>query len=139
MRVLIILEVDMKKLVLTLGRFLVDFSLFIQIVFVIVLSVFIGWAVYYASPNADFASAIFCGVVAFLILIIMFILSNYLFYLFVGIHDSQESIAKSLEIIAKKYSCNSSAKEDNSLMCPNCHAMYNSGDKFCEECGAKLS
>ncbi len=128
----------MKKIILCLGRFFANLGVFIQLLIIIALAITSGVA---TSVNGYNTAGLLVGILTFLVLFIIFIFSNYLFYLFLGICDSQASIAKSLEIIADKFEnknilSNSTSKENK---CPNCGAAYSNNDNFCEECGTKLN
>ncbi len=125
----------MKGLILGLGRFFVDLGAFIQLLIVIALSITAGVA------TGEYGFIV--GILTFLVLFIIFILSNYLFYLFLGMHDSQASMAKSLDVIARNFALQNVQNNEYSTVlavsqCPNCGAKINAGDTFCGECGKKL-
>ncbi len=129
----------MKGFILKVGRFFIDFGTFIQLLLILVLSIIAGAGISGISDSAEIG--FWSGIVIFILLFVMFILGNYLFYLFIGMHDSQESIAKSLKIIANSYNQTitvNDSQEQEKLICPNCNAEYSKGNKFCEECGTKL-
>jgi len=123
----------MKGLILGLGRFFVDLGTFIQLLIVIALSI--------AAGAATGEYGLIVGILTFFVLFIIFILSNYIFYLILGMHDSQVSMAKSLEIIATKNIARSetSINIDKENKCPNCGAIHQTGESFCGECGYKLN
>lgn len=125
----------MKGLILGLGRFFVDLGTFIQLLIVIGLSITAG------AVTGEYGLIV--GILTFLVLFIIFILSNYIFYLILGMHDSQVSMAKSLEIIASKNIANGEtyANVDNNKenKCPKCGATHKADETFCGECGYKLN
>lgn len=131
----------MKNLILSLGGFFIELGAILQLLVVIGLAITIGMFTYGTSSSVGLAW--FVGIIALIILFIMFILGNYLFFMLINIHDSFVSMSRSLDLIAHNgtvtQTTQSPVPTQNALKCPNCGANYNNGDKFCEECGTKLS
>lgn len=136
----------MKNLILGLGKFFVDLGSFIQLLIVIILSITAGGAVGSSLYNGGLGFLV--GILTFLALFTIFILSNYLFYLILGMHDSQVSMARSLEIMS---SGRTQSDKHNSQVtsisntvsetkrCSVCGTKYKEGELFCGECGNKLN
>ena len=132
----------MKNFILGFGRFFINFSVIVQLIATIILSFVVGGAVTSMNYNNG-GLGFLAGLGTFIVLFIILIMSNFILYLILGMHDSFVSMSESLKIIAKTNNatiCNSVANQssETTLKCPNCGTKYNNGDKFCEECGTKL-
>lgn len=90
----------MKNLILNFGRFFIDFGSFIQLLIVLILSIVSGfWGVaVFDSYNGEIG--LLAGILTFFVLFTIFVLSNYIFYSFIGVCDSLKSISESLSIMA---------------------------------------
>ena len=136
----------MKNLILGLGRFFVDLGSFIQLLIVIALSITVGVAAGGSLYNDGLGFLV--GILTFLALFTIFILSNYLFYLILGMHDSQVSMARSLEIMSGRKNLSDKQisqvtsiynTERDTKKCLVCGTQYKDGELFCGECGNKLN
>jgi len=130
----------MKNMILGLGTIFIEIGTIIQLLVLLGLS--IGAGIYTCSVSSSEVLGWFAGIIALIILFIIFVLGNYLFFMLISIHDSFASMAKSLDFIANNgilaQTKISQSQNQNNQKCPNCGKVYNIGDKFCEECGTKL-
>lgn len=134
----------MKKFIISGGKLLINVAVILEILIALGISIGTGFGIGESTYNGFLGFA--GGCFAFLILLIMVIFGNFLFYQFISIVDSFESIAKdlhilvngkgqSVEIIENKNVYNTTAQ----TRCPQCGATYSDGDQFCGECGKKLN
>ncbi len=96
----------MKNFILGLGRFFINFGVIVQLIAIVAASIAVGNAVYSLNyNNSDLA--ILSGIGTFIILFIIIVMSNFMLYLILGMHDSFVSMSESLSLIAKNIYINS--------------------------------
>ncbi len=131
----------MKNFILGVGRFFINFSVIILIIATVIISFAVGGAV---ATFDNSGIGFIAGLGTFIVLFIIVVMSNFILYLLLGMHDSFVSMSKSLSIIAQNNApahslAITNSGEEIAQKCPKCGTAYNNGDKFCEECGTKLN
>ncbi len=90
----------MKNFILGFGKIIINIGIIVQLFATTIISIIVGCAVSSMNYNNE-GLGILAGIGTFIALLIIVIMSNFIIYLIIDIHDSFLSISESLEFISE--------------------------------------